>query len=291
MKVQLALGSAAVALTNANEMNTNEDLARHRLQPLTSRSHPSDLARDLRSAPQVRAGHDEAEVSMSKASKTSSSKAAKPDSGNDMDSKSGKSGGGSFTSSKSNKDSKSGKSSKELYYLGPLACPGHCVDISGINFMTGELTDVLKSCDNDSIDQHWIVHNDDTFVKIESRVYPNECISVNKDYCSTFGSTLILEDCSEHTSMWYFTGGQLLSAYCWVNGFTNVMGTYVDGAQCYPGLYGFEGSDENVKRADLFMFIDERMIEDRPSVTDDMMAVPTPVPTYFPTEIPTGSPI
>jgi hypothetical protein len=289
MKVQLLLGSTAIALSNANEINTDEDLARHRLQTPTSHSHPSERTRDLRAVPQDKAGHDE--VSMSKASKKTDSKSSKPDSGNDIDSKSGKSGGGSFTSSKSNKDSKSGKSSKDPYYLGPLACPGRCVDISGINFMTGALTDVLKPCDNDSIDQHWIVHNDDTFVKIESRVYPNECISIHKDHCSDFGSDLILGDCEEHASMWYFTGGQLVSAYCWVNGYTNVMGAFTDGAQCYPGLYGFEGSDEYIERADLFMFIDSRMIEDKPSVTDDDdMVMPSPIPTYYPSYSPTGSP-
>jgi hypothetical protein len=68
------------------------------------------------------------------------------------------------------------------------------------------------------------------------------------------------------------------------------MGAYTEGAKCNPGLYGFEGSDEYIERADLFMFIDSRMIEDKPSVTDDDMVMPSPIPTYLPSYSPTGSP-
>eukprot|EP00956_Cyclotella_meneghiniana_P024976 scaffold51136_cov56-Cyclotella_meneghiniana.AAC.5 len=189
--------------------------------------------------------------------------------------------------SKSAKSSKSGKLSKDAYYIGPVGCPGHCVDVSGVNFMSGNLDNVLKPCDKDSEDQKWRIHFNDTFVKMESMAYPNMCIAIeDKMDCSDVAANLILRDCDVHESMWYFTGGELISSYCWVNGFTNVMGAYPGvNSICDPGLFGIEGSLLTpVIRGDVFMFINEEMIQSNEGLTP----FPSPFPTsYFPTSSPT----
>ena len=298
MKVQLLLGSAAatIALANGSEIDKNEDLSRYRLPDSRARGRLSNEGRDLRAVPRTsfgstRKSHDE-EASMSKASKKSS-KTAKAD--EDMpsnenlapsskSSKSPESGDNSAKSAKTN-GGKSGKSSKEAYYLGPISCPGHCVDVSGVNFVTGELNNVLKPCDNESQDQTWIVHNDDTFVKVESVVYPGMCIGIENRNACAGGFTLSLGDCEDHESMWYFTGGQLMSAYCWVNGYTNIMGVLTTSSSCNPGLFGFEGADNAVVRGDLFMFIGQDMIQAGRPTTESSYA-PTYSPTYFPTSSP-----
>jgi hypothetical protein len=148
--------------------------------------------------------------------------------------------------------------------------------------MTGLLDNAIRLCDNQSSDQKWIVHNDETFVKLESHSYPNMCIQVeNKSTCT--GGTLVLGDCSDHESLWYFTGGQLISAYCWVKGQTNIMGISIGNrGQCDPALGAYEGREVEVFGEDMFMFIDERMIAgDANGVTS---------PTFSPTYLPTYSP-
>ena len=203
------------------------------------------------------------------------------------DSKSSKRGGS---------DGKSGKAT-DAYYIGPISCPNHCVDVSGVNFMTGLLNNAIKTCDNQSQDQKWIVHNDDTFVKLESHSYPNMCIQVeNQSTC--VGGTLVLGDCSDHESMWYFTGGQLISAYCWVQGQTNVMGVNYneDKRSCDAALNAYGGANSQVIRADMFMFIDERMIQGDNNAgtsppTISVSYFPTKSPTLYPSYFPTAAPV
>lgn len=304
MKIHHLLGStvgaaATLTLANANEIDINEDISRARLQlqrgdtrtTYTRQSHPT---RDLRAVPQTRASstrasHEE-ETVMAKAAKkkSKSSKAGEAMTDDEEDIGSSKSAKSSSTHGKSDKmNSKSGKSSKDAYYIGPVGCPGHCVDVSGVNFMSGNLDNVLKPCDNDSKDQKWRIHSDDTFVKMESMTYPNMCIAIeNKMNCSDVAANLILGDCDDHESMWYFTGGELISAYCWVNGFTNAMGAYPGvNSICDPGLFGIEGSLLTpVIRGDVFMFIDEEMIQTNEGLTTPF---PSPFPSYFPTSSPT----
>lgn len=301
MKVYHLLGSTAAAAStltqaNASEIDINEDISRARLQREdigTTYTRQFNPTRDLRAVPQTRASstrasHEEEPV-MAKAAKkkSKSSKAGEAMIDDEEGNGSSKSAKTSNIHGKSDKmNSKSGKSSKDAYYIGPVGCPGHCVDISGINFLTGELDDVLKPCDNDSKDQRWRIHSDDTFVKMESMTYPNMCIAMeDKEAC--VGSYLILGDCDDHESMWYFTGGELISAYCWVNGFTNAMGAINEGnSNCDPGLIGFEGSFSQVIRADIFMFIDEEMIKTNEG---NRTTSPTIFPSYFPTYSPTTS--
>ena len=292
MKVLLLSAAATAALTSATELNA-EDISRHMLQhrQASARSIPdneSDNPRDLRAAPSREA--DGSSMQRSKSSKTNGKTDA---AGYETSSKSGKVADNGNTGSKSSKtgggNSKSGKSSKDAYYLGPISCPGRCVDVSGVDFMTGELSNVLKPCDNESREQTWRIHNDDTFVKVESMVYPGECIGImNKAGCNG-QSALVLGSCDDHESMWYFTGGQLVSAYCWVNGYTNAMNVIPNGNSCSPGLYGFEGSNDAVFRSDVFMFIDQEMIQDSditPSPTASFTYIPTLSPSYYPTSSP-----
>jgi hypothetical protein len=295
MKVQLFLGSAVAAatisLSSGSEIDTDSDLSRHRLQNNhVGNNQPSDGdRRELNAVPSTRSfvsAKKQEETSMksgktgkmmTKASKTSEDEKSKA--GKDpSSSKSGKMSGG-----------KSGKTSKDAYYIGPISCPGRCIDVSGVNIKTGEMTDVLKACDNESKDQTWKIHNDDTFVKMESTLYDGMCIGIaNRDSCES-ATYLVLGDCEHHESMWYFTGGQLISAYCWVNGYTNSITVSGGGSgQCDSGLYGYQDAFY-VSQPDIFMFIDEEMIAPAEMPTEEP-TIPTASPTFWPSYVPTQIP-
>ncbi|KAL3803128.1 hypothetical protein HJC23_003403 [Cyclotella cryptica] len=300
MKVQLLLGSAAgAAMVMANEDPSKAQSSPRSLQHehsirerfASNAGSSSFQNRDLLAVPRTRPSDNarKQDSSGTDASITPITTAKSAKTGQDTsggDDVAGKTGKATGTSgSKNGKGgSKSGKASEDAYYIGPLSCPNQCVDVSGVDFLSGLLSNAIRRCDNESIDQRWKVHNDETFLKIESMTYPDMCIAI-RDRTSCSGGTLALGDCADHESMWYFTGGQLISAYCWVNGFTNVMGVIPNvGGRCDPSLNGYPGTDSLVVRADVFMFIDDNSI---------MGNVPTQQPTnenYFPTASPTFMP-
>lgn len=190
--------------------------------------------------------------------------------------------GGKSGKSSSLKSGKSGKSSGDVFYVAPFSCPNHCIDADGANFKSGAFDSAMRKCDNDKVSQQWIVHQDGTFVKLESVTFSGYCISIDwemsdgkhsiSDVCdavttdvgdNTVGSELILGSCDSHTSSWYFTGGQLLSAFCWTKGYSASMGASLsnaNGGDCSDDLRVWGGSSLQLWREDIFMFIAEDTI-------------------------------
>ncbi|KAL7484480.1 hypothetical protein ACHAW6_010123 [Cyclotella cf. meneghiniana] len=312
MKVQLLLGSAAgAAVAMANEDPSTAQSSPRALQlehgireRFASTSAASSfqnrhLLEISRARPSTDARNQNSSATTASITPMTATKAAKTDQdipeGDAAAGKTGKVTGtssGGKTGKGGSSGGKSGKSSQDAYYMGPLSCPNQCVDASGVDFLSGLLTNVIRRCDNESIDQKWQVHNDETFLKIESMAYPDLCIAIS-DRSSCGGGVLALGNCADHESMWYFTGGQLISAYCWVNGFTNVMGVIPNaGGNCSPSLNGFPGADYYVIRADFFLFIDENSIMGNVPTQEPTYPyyLPTASPTYMPSYIPTKSP-
>lgn len=126
-----------------------------------------------------------------------------------------------------NSHTKSGKGSKagayDYYYMAPFTCPGKCIDANGA-FDEGELIDAVMPCSMHSMHsrtQQWILHMSSDIVQVESSVDLGKCISVDtvpdtKVACS--GGTLKLLSCDNPASLWYFSGAQLLSSFCWAHG-------------------------------------------------------------------------
>ncbi|KAL3763155.1 hypothetical protein ACHAW5_004658 [Stephanodiscus triporus] len=129
-----------------------------------------------------------------------------------------------------NSYTKSGKGSKagdyDYYYMAPFTCPGKCIDADGENFDNeGVLQDAVMPCSMHSMHgrtQQWLLHMSSDIVQVESSVDLGKCISVNtdtktniKDACS--GGTLKLLSCDNPASLWYFSGAQLLSSFCWAH--------------------------------------------------------------------------
>mmetsp|Transcript_12832 Transcript_12832/g.18406 ORF Transcript_12832/g.18406 Transcript_12832/m.18406 type:complete len:224 (+) Transcript_12832:221-892(+) len=122
-------------------------------------------------------------------------------------------------SSKNKLPGNSSKSSKSGYkgmYLLPFSCPKKCVE-GAYEPGSTELKDAIQECDLSEEKQEWKIHQNDQIMKFEG--YPkNEegwCIGVDSACVAT---ELSLVPCEEPQSEWYFTGGQLVSVYCWSRG-------------------------------------------------------------------------
>ena len=223
--------------------------------------------------------------------------------------------GAGATSAKANKKmSKSSKMSKagllpgeDMFYITPFSCANKCLDAP--MEAGGELNDAVVDCHNDMASQKWIIHQDEygTFVKIESHVHEGFCISV--DYEESDSETRIEQACSNYNNLrlypcesdaanWYFTGGQLLSGFCWMNGMSTNMGVFSDEytRQCSSAVETITQSSGAFVRDDTFMFFNSESIDhpDSPGLTDDGYAdddlfnddegiYPTWTPTLSPT--------
>ena len=210
----------------------------------------------------------------------------------------------SAKSDKSNTKSKSGKSELDTYHIAPFSCAGQCIDAEGADYGTGELSSAVRACNVHGSHRHtqqWIIHQDTTFVKAESYAYEGQCIGVDYEpgdskediqgACDF--AELALRPCDSPSTNWYFTGGQLLSAFCWLNGVTSAMGVFYDYEEsgCREDLSLYSGATNTLLREDTFLFVDSNvmaMMEDsRPIPPDDG---PGEGPLYFPTLNPTLSP-
>ncbi|KAL7466615.1 hypothetical protein ACHAXS_006902 [Conticribra weissflogii] len=187
--------------------------------------------------------------------------------------------------------SKSGKQGKtELYYITPFSCSRQCIDAEvAIVQESNQLSDAVVDCNNFSVSQLWAVNQAETFVTVESAAHPGSCISIDytegdaamriQQMCS--GSVLTLGPCEEDSAEWYFTGGQLLSGFCWKNGISSNMGVFYDSAknECEPQLESYSSASGPFYREDSFMFFNS-----------NIYFPPPPGGGYFPTVFPTGEP-
>lgn len=215
----------------------------------------------------------------------------------------------SAKSDKPDTRSKSGKSGKsESYHIAPFSCPGQCIDAEGADYETGELSSAVQACNvhgSHGYTQQWLIHQDTTFVKAESYAYEGQCIGVVyepgdsaediKGACEY--AELALRPCDSLSTNWYFTGGQLLSAFCWLNGVSSIMGVYYlsETVGCAGDLSSYSGNIDPLQREDTFLFIESdvmAMMEvSSRSIEDVPENFPTTFPTYFPSLSPTISPM
>ena len=114
------------------------------------------------------------------------------------------------SSSSSNYKSKSSKVDYNGMYLLPFGCPGKCVQEKYEPGET-ELTGAIKECNLSEDSQEWMIHYYDEIMKFEGYEM-GWCIGVD-NACDD--SELYLVDCDEPESEWYFTGGKLISGFCW----------------------------------------------------------------------------
>lgn len=199
--------------------------------------------------------------------------------------KSGKSGSGDTSAG--------GGAISELFFILPTACPDQCIS-ANTNLMN-ELDQSLVACNPTSDEQHWLVHADGAYVKVESYHSEGMCISVDyvegdvptdvEGACSD--GFLTLKDCNEDFGVrWYFTGGQLVSSLCWSFGVSALMSVFVQTAvgrdNCDTGLFAYgEDAAEPILRADTFMFVD--VLPESPIVIVPNSTITTDAPTQFPT--------
>ena len=222
--------------------------------------------------------------------------------GRGRDKKSNRSGKSdkSVAGSKTGKSGKSGKS--ESYHIAPFSCPGRCIDAEGADYNSGELSNAVQSCNVDGshgYTQQWLVHQDTTFVKVESYAYEGQCIGVfyepgdsaeDIEGACGFGedAELALRPCDSTSTNWYFTGGQLLSAFCWLNGFSSTMAIGVDKRKCSGDLVLYGGNSfGDLSREDTFLFVESDVM----ALMEIETRRPTQSPTLYPTLNPTLSPV
>ena len=162
------------------------------------------------------------------------------------------------SSSKSSKTPKSGH--EETLFLVPFSCPRKCVDIDS---NSTKLENAIQDCDVHEETQQWNIHYKDEFMKFEGYTSDekNWCIGVeNLVTCKNSTSLLSLVPCKDdQRSDWYFTGGQLLSAYCWINGVASAMF-----ADC-SGLSTLSGDD--AASSSTFMLVGKDFIASIPAAT------------------------
>mmetsp|Transcript_11457 Transcript_11457/g.23774 ORF Transcript_11457/g.23774 Transcript_11457/m.23774 type:complete len:318 (+) Transcript_11457:229-1182(+) len=200
--------------------------------------------------------------------------------------------------SKSGKQGKTGKGGEiippmqEMYYITPFSCSGQCIDAEmAIVQQSNQLSDAVVDCSNFSVSQLWTVNQDETFVTVESAAHPGSCISIDyiegddamRIQAMCAGSVLTLGPCDEDSAEWYFTGGQLLSGFCWKNGISSNMGVFYDFTRnkCEPQLESYGSASGPFYREDSFMFFNSNVYFPPP---------PGGGPTVFPTAFPTGEP-
>ena len=163
--------------------------------------------------------------------------------------KSGNSGSSWWQSdSKSNKTPKStwgddwkSHHDKEEFFLVPYICPRKCVE-----YVPDDTTSsiLLQDCNVHDDHQKWYVNYHEQFMKFESSSEKGSCIGIGDgdsgrdvcgnpdyddmdfDYNDTPPPPLKLVDCDNERTDWYFTGGQFISSYCWIRGYSAAMITW-----------------------------------------------------------------
>ena len=199
--------------------------------------------------------------------------------------------------------SKSGKSSKDdhmLYYAAPFNCANKCLDAAGADFATGQLTTAVQYCstvegvpESHDATQKWMLHMEDDMIQVESYAYKGRCIGVDympgdqagQIHSMCHNGVLALLPCEDPATSWYFTGGQLLSFFCWSKGVSAKMSVTSKDGVCHDEL---RSSTNLSSEGALFMFIEgNEMPEMIPTPKD----VPTLSPSYSPTSTPVGTPV
>jgi len=164
-----------------------------------------------------------------------------------------------------NKPSGRTKSSKSAYYndvmfLVPFECPRKCVDgVYQPNSST--LGSAVQDCNVMEDTQQWNIHYNDQFMKFEGHASFEKhwCIGVDSlATCKTSKAPLSFVPCDDPRSDWYFTGGRLISGYCWVNNVSSVMS-----ADCEGLLH----SSTTMDSYSMFMLVGKDYIASIPSPT------------------------
>ncbi|KAL7534710.1 hypothetical protein ACHAXR_006039 [Thalassiosira sp. AJA248-18] len=248
--------------------------------------------------------------------KSKSDKRQDDNDGDDMihhDSKSGKTSKRGPGPRSKGPSMKSGKSSKEeekektpsTYYLAPFSCAKMCIDADGADFGTGELNKAISTCTIDDADtQHWMLHEQHDMIQVESLAYKGKCIGVNyepgdrmkrvQEMCHD--GILALLPCNDPATSWYFTGGQLLSFFCWSRGVSAKMSVSYDEDEekyCHDELRTYNsgvGKNMSITQSNDFMFVTTQDMEmmNPPPISDT--DYPTSEPTFYPSYSPTISP-
>ena len=125
------------------------------------------------------------------------------------------------------------------YFMSPFSCGTMCIDASDAGINSGKLNKAVVGCKPEYQPQQWILHQNHDLVQIESSAYKNKCIAI--DYSPTYyrnqmemncnEGILVLMSCDSPASRWYFTGGELLSFFCWSRGFSSNMATIYNVAE------------------------------------------------------------
>jgi len=160
------------------------------------------------------------------------------------------------SSSSSSYKSKSSKVDYNGMYLLPFGCPGKCVQEE---YKPGEfeLEEAILECDLSNAKQEWMIHYYDEIMKFEGYEM-GYCIGVD-NACDD--SKLSLVHCDEPESEWYFTGGKLISGFCWSHrGQSKVLS--VD-----SGCAQLELSD-TVDPEDMFMLVGQEFIATIPGASE-----------------------
>ena len=89
-----------------------------------------------------------------------------------------------YGGSKVSKNSKSGKAASSAVNIKPFKCTNQCIDAKvGLDNSTKLLTDAIVECDAQEEGQEWIIHREgENIVRMESAVYPGQCIAVEHDH-------------------------------------------------------------------------------------------------------------
>ena len=131
------------------------------------------------------------------------------------------------------------------YFMSPFSCGNMCIDAFDAAMVQRDdhkLSTAVVECNTEYLTQQWVLHQSHDLVQVESYEYKGKCIAIhhNTDMdrsdiekaCNE--GTLELTSCDHPASRWYFTGGQLLSFFCWSKGFsTNMAVVYnVTESQC-----------------------------------------------------------
>lgn len=131
------------------------------------------------------------------------------------------------------------------YFMSPFSCGNMCIDAFDAAMIQRDdhkLSTAVVECNTEYLTQQWMLHQSHDLVQVESYEYKGKCIAIHHDTdmdrsdieeaCNK--GTLELTSCDHPASRWYFTGGQLLSFFCWSKGFsTNMAVVYnVTESQC-----------------------------------------------------------
>ena len=97
---------------------------------------------------------------------------------------------------------------------------------------------------------------------------------------------LQMVDCEDERTDWYFTGGQYISGYCWIRGYSAAMNVVSDGDECEDFLWVipelFPKTDEFVSSSmTTFMVVGKKYLDSipAPSAAPSVSSMPTPNPT------------